>query len=443
VLAPRALNQTTLAYATPSQVRVQLTYNDFLGASAYNTARMDRQLLADATLPLRAAGIGATFYATGGLVRYLGAGTSVDVNAQSVINLGALKPTFAYRRSTLDRPEGRTTLVDVLTSGFLYSFENPPAALAPVRGALVSATADYQFDRRRLARIQAAVGRSLAGNHRLSIGYDYAPLTRSGRLQLRYILDLQSVQSTTTLEAGQPGAASLGQTIRGTTTFTPSSREWTFSGREGIDHSGALFRFFVDADGDGVLDGGEETFTGPRIRFDQATTMKALGSGRIRVSDLLPYYRYSVDVDQSNVLNPLWRPKYSRFSFVAAPNAFKVMDVPFYAAGELQGTVRQGVGPGARAVAGLTVHVRRTDEPEQYDLVTFSDGSFYHPGLPPGTYTIEPDAAQLRILHAVAAPAIRTLVIPTTTEGATYSDLDFCLTPAQPATSVSSAPRAP
>ncbi len=428
VLAPGTLNQTTLAYATPSQARVQLTYNDFLGASAYNTARMDRQLLADATLPLRGRRIGATFYGTGGLVRYLGAGTSLDVNVQSVINLGALKPTFAYRRSTLDRPEERTTLVDAFTSGFLYSFENPPLAL--VRGALVSATADYQFDQRRLTRIQGSVGRSVASNHRLSIGYDYAPLTRSGRLQLRYILDLQSVQSTTTLETGHPGAANLGQTVRGTTTFTPSSREWTFSGREGIDHSGAIFRFFVDADGDGVLDKGEEAFAGPRIRFDQATTMKALGSGRIRVSDLLPYYRYSVDVDQSNVLNPLWRPKYSRFSFVADPNAFKVIDVPFYAAGELQGTVLQGQGTGARAVPGLTVHIRRTDEPEQYDLVTFSDGSFYHPGVPPGTYTIAPDAAQLRMLRAVAVPASRTLVVPTTTEGATYSDLDFRLTPA-------------
>jgi hypothetical protein len=66
----------------------------------------------------------------------------------------------------------------------------------------------------------------------------------------------------------------------------------------------------------------------------------------------------------------------------------------------------------------------------QIDLPTFSDGTFYHMGVPPGQYTLEPDAAQLELLGVKAEPATRSFEVRESSSGDVVERPDFGLVPA-------------
>jgi len=134
-------------------------------------------------------------------------------------------------------------------------------------------------------------------------------------------------------------------------------------------------------------------------------------------------------VDVSGVRNPLWMPKNPVFTFIADPNRYKAIDVPFFVAGVVEGNVVRRIGSEDRPVAGLKVHLHGLDSDVQMDLPTFSDGSFYHMGLTPGRYEVQVDSMQLAILGVTARPATRIFTVHETPSGDVVEGLDFVLVP--------------
>jgi hypothetical protein len=265
-----------------------------------------------------------------------------------------------------------------------------------------------------------AVGRYLEA----SLARDYA--RRENQLDVRFLADLPYLRSSTSVSR-RSGRETLAQSVRGAVGYDSHSGALVPSDRAWAGRSSVAMRFFLDQDGNGRLDPGEEPVRGASVHLRHAVALEQAGPGLLRATDLPAYQRYGATVDVSGVRNPLWIPKFRAFSFVTDPNRYKRIDVPFFVGGVVEGRVVRRVGSEERPLPGLKLHVAGVGVDFRVDLTTFSDGTFYHMGVPPGRYVVEVDSAQLQLLGAVAEPTRRTFEVRETTNGDLVEGLDFVL----------------
>ena len=121
-------------------------------------------------------------------------------------------------------------------------------------------------------------------------------------------------------------------------------------------------------------------------------------------------------------------PTYKDFTVVTDPNQYKLVDVPFYTSGIIEGAVEKRVpGQDVRPVAGLRIHIRSVDGTFQKTMRTYADGSYYSMEIPPGEYEAWVDDRQLEFLGMNSIPAIRNFHVQSTSEGDYIEALDFTL----------------
>lgn len=100
-----------------------------------------------------------------------------------------------------------------------------------------------------------------------------------------------------------------------------------------VGRAGASIRLFLDENGNDAHDRGEPLLPGGAIQFDRASPIKLQEPGLLRASELIAYQRYTGVIDPASLKNQLWIPKFSSFSFIADPNRYKPIDVPFVVGG--------------------------------------------------------------------------------------------------------------
>lgn len=178
---------------------------------------------------------------------------------------------------------------------------------------------------------------------------------------------------------------------------------------ETLGRAGVSGRVFVDEDGDGVMDPGEE----PAARVpvvvggERAVTDR---EGRYAAWGVLPYAVLPVGIDTLNMTTTDLSPGLAESLLRPTPNLYTPVDLPLVRTREAYGRV-QWTGP-PRGLAGVTVEARRTGDAAPRRVVTFSDGEFYFPRLPAGTWTLTVAASSLQALGATADPV--TFAVPAT-----------------------------
>jgi hypothetical protein len=172
---------------------------------------------------------------------------------------------------------------------------------------------------------------------------------------------------------------------------------------ETLGRGGVSGRVFVDEDGDGLLDPGEEPAAAvPVVVGGERAVTDA--SGRYRTWGMLPYAVLPVGVDTLNLPVTELAPGTAEWSMLRpTPNVYARVDLPLVRTREAYGRLRW-LGA-ARGLAGVTVEALRAGETQPRRAVTFSDGEFYFPRLPAGDYTLTVAASSLQALRATAQPA--------------------------------------
>lgn len=255
--------------------------------------------------------------------------------------------------------------------------------------------------------------RPLHRRARIHLAWSHEAGLRRNAFEIRYTVTTAAVHGTAGVQASG-GQALLSQSVRGAIGYDADRATFTAGPQDWIGRAGAAVQLFLDHDGDGVRAADEPLIAAPAIEFREAVSIRMEEDGTLVATDLTPYRRYSVRILADQVPNPLWMPRDTAFSFVTDPNAFKLMQVPFYVAGVVDGSVR-AEAPGGRGIAGLGVLIRNEDGDVVAAVRSFSDGSFYYMGLPPGRYTVEIDPDQLRRLAMSSEP--RAFTVQATADG--------------------------
>ena len=235
---------------------------------------------------------------------------------------------------------------------------------------------------------------------------------------------LPSLRATTTMTAAPVGGTMVSQYVQGSVLYDPGRRQVAFASGPSLERAGISGRVFLDVNGDGRWQPGEQTVNGVRVRAGYVTALSD-SSGRYRIWDLPAFEPVLVAVDSSTLVSPLWRPAYNSVSVETGPNRFRSLDIPIVPAGVIEGRVVRQTVDSVVPVPGMRLVLRRHGSSQTIQVVTFSDGGFYLIGVKPGAYELSADPATLARLELSAWPVGFTM--PASAEGATVDGLELRL----------------
>ena len=309
------------------------------------------------------------------------------------------------------------------TFASLNTFSLPFPELGPVLGRITSRT-NLEIDGGgRLALAGGYLSRELTQSLDLEVG---ATWSRDLGTVMSVFLSTQlpTVRATTTVMAPSRGDATVSQFVQGSVLYDPARHQVAFASGPSLERAGISGRVFLDANGDGRWQDGEQTLSGVRVRAGYVTALSD-SSGRYRIWDLPAFEPVLVAVDSSTLMSPLWVPTYNSVSVETGPNRFRSLDIPILPAGVIEGrVVRQSVDSTA-PVAGARLLLRRHGSSQAVPLVTFSDGGFYLIGVKPGAYELSVEPAVLARWGLTSWPIGFTM--PSSPDGATVEGLELRL----------------
>ncbi|HEY7029351.1 MAG TPA: hypothetical protein VH438_17180 [Gemmatimonadales bacterium] len=298
------------------------------------------------------------------------------------------------------------------------TFILPRQGLGPVFGSISARTSFEMQPGVGAVNASAYIGAPIIKGLRAETGMTWFRGGRGPGFSLLIAAELPSVRSYTTLTAGG-GAEPLGtQYISGSTIYNPTRGSMDFSSNPGLSRGGVTGRVFLDLNGNGHMDGGEQPLAGVRIVVGGIWSTSD-SSGRYRAWDLLPYEPTTVVVDSSTLASPLWVPAFAAASVEPSPNRYRTLDIPVLPGGVVEGRVA-----GTR-MGGITLRFKHKASGEQRILTTFSDGTFYGIGFRPGDWELTVDPKCLEVLKAAAEPLAFTLL--PSEEGSTAEGLEVQL----------------
>ncbi len=414
--APSAFYRSTFNALYASQAAFDVIYTHFSQNLLYNPSALDQELQGDVYLPFSIGNNGVNFRLAGSAEQDASGQSSYSYSGYLSAGLSQFNASVGYLRSIIDYGGGAIFQSYSFTGTLLYSLFFQQGAFDFLNGTLINTTARYGVLKNSLDDISLQLSKNVLRYIRVAVSADRDYINKSTNFNLQIIADLPFTRSTTSAQI-QNGSDSYTQNLSGSIGFDSYYRRFLFNNLEWVGNSAASMRMFVDANGNGKYDPGEQVIKDGEITLRQAVATETSKDGIIRQWNLLPYTQYTADVDLSSIRNPLWIPKQKSFSFITDPNSYKRVDVPFFVGGIAEGTVLHQEGENLSAVAGLTLDIKSLTDGSTKTVSVFNDGSFYYMGLPPGEYEARVDSAQLSVLGVYSDPPVLDFKVKATKEG--------------------------
>jgi hypothetical protein len=147
---------------------------------------------------------------------------------------------------------------------------------------------------------------------------------------------------------------------------------------------------FVDANGNGRFDRGEQPVSGARLVAGHFVA-ETDEFGRYSIWNLAPFEAADVQIEPESLSNPMWVPAFELAQAAVSPNGFRQIDLPLVEALEVEGIIRTRAGAALHAPGAVPLTMVQVGGDREYRVRSFSDGEFYLMGVVPGTYEIRVD----------------------------------------------------
>jgi hypothetical protein len=292
--------------------------------------------------------------------------------------------------------------------------------------------------------VHIGVEKVLFRNFFLQLSYqrNFSPSFGMVLLQFNYSLPFVRFSSTTTrlVENGRDYGTVSTNSARGVLFFSTKSGDLMYNSTQQSNRGGILMNTFVDRNGNGNQDGGEESL--PATKFfmysPRTTASPSYTPKGLLITNVEPYQQYTAFLDSRNIFeDPLYVPKYESISITGEPNILKVVNFPVLIGGSIHGVVRMSI-PGTKGapipVEGTGVILRLKPEanapkgkPYVKTMKTFSTGELQFTAIPPGTYEISLDPSDLQIYGIRGDVTSKEITVKATPEGDHLEGVDFDL----------------
>jgi len=423
-IAPNAyygINSSVL-YANGTSLAINAT--EYVGYGIYNLSRFDRNVSTNIFLP---------FYQTRipfGLrysLEYLAfdGGKTLRHYGELNLRIARINLRTGYRLSTFDRgtnsfQSGR--LITSATYTFARSFEVP----SYLRGTFLRGQFEYNQQTQRVELVDVQYSKQVMRKARVDVSVGRNIAQGINTVQIGFIMDFNFARSTSRMRF-RGTQATLSHNLRGSVGYDPETNYFNADFRQQVGRAGVSVRMFIDANENGVYDEGETIIDDPAIRMSRVSASQLGRDGIFRFSQLQQYEQYHVSINKAAISNPMLVPKQRQFSFIADPNQYKNIDVPFYYSGILEGKVVLREGNAVRELGGLRLYLKNVETGEVRETRTYSDGAFYLDEVEPGNYRLYPDPNQLTILDATTEQESLDVQVRASSEGDFIDGLNLTL----------------
>lgn len=295
---------------------------------------------------------------------------------------------------------------------------------------LASVRPSMEFDLRsgRIASGRLELERQIAGGMWANVALlrEFAAVSGAGNVSAQFgvRMDLPFARTNTT---GRYEKGGFGYTTTASGSVAWDSRDGAVvaENRSAADRASLTIRPFLDLNGNDTLDAGEPPVPELDVVVSGGIVRHRASDSTIRVLGLEPYRPRVLRVDESSLPEISWRARYKTWKVTPRPNRFERIDLPIVVVGEAAGKVTRGAdGTGMR---GVLVRFRQLDGDFTDSTITYDDGEFFYMGLPPGRYSVSPDAEQMRILGFDPETASIEFVVKPGREGDIIEGIEFSI----------------
>lgn len=422
--------RSTLSAIYPNSSSISLDYIDYTNDSqVYNTSGLQRQFIVNTFYPFSLFGIPLNIRASNYLrYRENSYNSSFRLNLVSRIKKVSLR--FGYSDQFVNEftPFQLTSTANLEASA-TYTVSRNPNVPKIFRGTFVRASADYLPNLKTLSNAEVLFSRNILNKGRLQLVFGRDIRNKFNTLRLNVIFDFNKVRTNTTVTYLR-NSFSTNQNVRGSIGYDANYNNLIFTSRDQVGRSGAAIRLFVDNNDNQAFDEADELIPNGDVRIGRTGSISTLKNGVLYYTQMQPYLQYNLEINKASISNPMLVPEVDKFSIITDPNNFKLIEIPFYQSGVMEGIVLRRYPDGnQKGIGGLKIILSSESRDFNKELRTFSDGSFYEYPLPPGKYNLRIEQNQLDILSAKSDPETIHFEIQKKTDGDFVEGLLFTLLP--------------
>lgn len=396
--APSNFYRVTGSVMYPNNVSVNVNYTRYDGISLFNARGATDELQANFYLPVKAFGLNTGLRFTGHHV-VLPFGRLTDYGTDMNVRLGKVDVRFNYRDNFQYSAANAGTLYGegVLSTILTYTIAQTPGIPVFVRGMYLRAQHSHDVRHNQWLESNLELSRTLFRSGRVTFSTSYFKPRSAFAAQLGMIFDLNKIRSTTHFTtSGQ--SVSARQSFSGTMGWDVKNRSLQFSNRQQVGRSAASVVLYVDNNNSNHYDEGDQKLPYKGVKLDRSNRVDVGSDSILRLTQLQSYYKYNLVVNRNAIPDPTLVPLLDKFSFIADPNQYKRIEIPFYRGGTVEGSVLVQLDGELAGQGGLRIQLKAMEGDFETIVRTMSDGAFYVMDLAPGKYTMTVDAAQLSIL---------------------------------------------
>lgn len=332
---------------------------------------------------------------------------------------GFITPSLNYILSA-SKSADISVIKSNISGGFLMPVSKLKGFFSILNGGLINSSLEYNITDRRFSNFDIAFSFEVYSGSRFQISHINNFKYGYSSTQLEFKLNLNSTTSWFTVSPNY-----VTQSIQGSLLLDSHYDKLEFYNRQQIGRSGVAFRLFLDKNGNGKYDKGEELIKDASLTINSSGSTERNDNGVIRFGELDPYTKYTVEINAASIKNPMWIPLYKTFSFISSPNSSKPIDIPFYTAGELSGSVSIESKKTVQRMAGINIIIKNLLDHSKISVPTFADGTFYYFGLKPGKYDVYIDPKQLNMLESISSPKDKIINVPFYSQDYFSEDINF------------------
>ena len=401
----------------------QITYSDFRSEQLSNIRMPESEFYAGAFFPCTLHELKTGFRFSFRHNRYSD-GTGSDLSGGVSARLKRLVFRVDYRNRLNSSNISANYTAGFLSSSLAFSFSNMQHLPSIVRGMMLNAKGVYECCYGRIGSAGLRVSKTLFGRGRSFIDFNYKPSTETLFLQAGMNIDLNCFRVSSGFLKVKDHL-SYRQNVIGSVSSVSEKGKVLFSGREQVGYGGVSLLMFVDSNGNGKYDKGEIKVPSAALKFSRAVDKKMSSEGVLHLGRLTAYQVYNVEIIRSELPDPLLTPVNDKFSFIAGPNSYRLIEIPLYRTGVIEGKVVFQNDLKRQPAGRLKVIMEAVESKIKKVIYTFSDGTFYSMDIPPGRYRIKIDPCQLDYLNLKSSPAKREVEVKAAAEGDFIKDITF------------------
>ncbi|HRZ97131.1 MAG TPA: hypothetical protein P5084_06210 [Paludibacter sp.] len=427
--APKNFYRFTSSVMYSNNLSLNLIYTRFDGKSMFNSRGETDNLTANVYLPFRIFKLNTGIRFSGEHLILPSTNQTVfstDLNAR----IGKVDMRLNYRDNFITSNALTNFGEGVFTTSLTYTIARTPGVPVYVRGMYLRGQNQYNIRNNQFLQSSIELSRTILKTGRLNLIFGYNHMINSLNTQVGFTLDLNKLRSTTLVNmVGNQVTAR--QSVNGSIGWDMQNKKLNASNRQQVGRSAASILLFVDNNNSGHYDAGDQLLPCRGVKLDRTTTMEVGRDSILRLSQLQSYYKYNLSVNRNAIPDPTLVPIKDKFSFIADPNQYKQIEIPFYRGGIIEGAVlvqRNGVTTGQ---GGLRLILKAIDKDFETVIRTMSDGGFYTMDLAPGKYTLEVDPVQLGFLSVKPLTEKFSFEIKAVAEGDYLEGLNLILVPTE------------